>query len=80
MRYIHTSPPTIPLQLGVVGRILRSIELLGEHPNLGFPWRSTTTRALMVPGLRFRIHYEIIDETVVVLTIVHTRQKPPNGF
>jgi plasmid stabilization system protein ParE len=61
-------------------RIIRSIDLLAEHPSLGFPWRETRTRALMVPGLPYRIHYEVVADTVYVLTIVHTRQKPPEGF
>jgi hypothetical protein len=43
-------------------------------------WRDTDTRALMVPGLRYRIHYEITKDGVRVLTILHTSQKPPSGF
>jgi plasmid stabilization system protein ParE len=64
----------------VRSRIISSIDLLGANPRLGFPWRNTKTRALMVPGLRYRIHYEAAEDTVYVLTIVHTRQKPPAGF
>jgi plasmid stabilization system protein ParE len=61
-------------------RIVASLDLLSEHPLAGPRWRDTDTRALMVPGLRYRIHYEITKDGVRVLTILHTSQKPPSGF
>ena len=42
-------------------RIVASLDLLSEHPLAGPRWRDTNTRALTVPGLRYRIHYEIVE-------------------
>ena len=63
----------------VVDRIVFAAELLADHPLLGAVWRDGPTRALVVPGHRYRIHY-IVDEAggrVVILTVAHTSQMPP---
>lgn len=63
----------------VVDRIIYAAEMLGDHPLLGVVWQSGATRALLVPGLPYRIHYRVIGERVEVLTVAHTRQLPPGG-
>ena len=63
----------------VIDRIIYTAELLGDHPELGPIWQGGPTRALAVSGLRYRIHY-VIDESrseVVILTVAHTSQLPP---
>ncbi len=57
--------------------IARSLELPSVHPMLGARWRETDTRALLVPRSSYRIHYKIVGDTVYVVTIVRTRQMPP---
>ena len=61
----------------VVNRIRQSAEMLADHPMLGREWDGT--RALVVSGLPYRIHYRIDQgaEIVEVITVVHTSQKPP---
>lgn len=50
---------------------------LAEHPLLGKPGIIPGTREL-IPHESYRLVYEIEDETVWVLTLVHTaRQWPP---
>lgn len=62
----------------VVNRIRQSTETLADHPNLGWEW-DTRTRALVVSGLPYRIHYRIDAgaEVVEIITVAHTGQKPP---
>jgi plasmid stabilization system protein ParE len=63
----------------VVDRIIYATEMLSDHPRLGPTWSGGRTRALVVSGLPYRIHYRI-DETagaVEILTVAHTSQKPP---
>ena len=52
--------------------------MLADHPMLGRDWDGRT-RALTVSGLPYRIHYRIDEstETVEVVTVAHTSQKPP---
>jgi len=64
----------------VADRIIYAAEMLGDFPKLGTPWRGGGTRALVVPGIPYRIHYDIVGETVRILLIVHTSQKPPTRF
>lgn len=61
-----------------VDRILYVVELLAEHPRLGRRWDGRT-RALVVTGLPYRIHYRIDGAAGVVeiLTVAHTSQRPP---
>lgn len=62
----------------VMNRIRQSTEVLADHPMLGREW-DERTRALVVSGLPYRIHYRIDESTeiVEVITVVHTSQKPP---
>lgn len=62
----------------VVTRIRQSAEMLADHPGLGREW-DTRTRALVVAGLTYRIHYRIDERAGVVeiITVAHTRQRPP---
>lgn len=63
----------------VVDRIVFAAEFLGDHPLLGVVWHGGPTRAFAVPGLRYRIHYSTDEaaDRVVLLTVVHTGQLPP---
>jgi toxin ParE1/3/4 len=58
-------------------RILQSIHHLINLPKLGRYWRETSTRALSIPNLPYRVHYQIAGEIIEILTVVHTRRKAP---
>lgn len=49
---------------------------LADHPNLGRPGKISGTREL-IPHEGDRLVYEIDDDTVWVLTLVHTAQQWP---
>ncbi|MCE6949929.1 type II toxin-antitoxin system RelE/ParE family toxin [Cereibacter sphaeroides] len=57
----------------VVDRIIYAAEMLEDHPWLGANWCEGPTRALVVPGIHYRVH----PDAVGIITIVHVRQKAP---
>ena len=63
----------------VIDRIVFTAELLADHPHLGTLWRGGLTRALVVSGLPYRIHYrvDLTLEAVKIITVAHTSQMPP---
>ena len=64
----------------VIDRIIFAAELLGDHPQLGALWRGGPTRAFVVSGHSYRIHYRIDlnADNVTIITVAHTSQLPPN--
>lgn len=63
--------------LGVVLRIRQSAEMLTDFPNIASEWDAGPTRALVVSGLPYRIHYRLVTDAVEIITIAHTSRKPP---
>ena len=63
--------------LRVILRIRQSVEILADFPMIGARWQDGPTRALVVSGLPYRVHYRITGEVVEIITIAHTSQKPP---
>jgi plasmid stabilization system protein ParE len=62
--------------LQVVLRIRQAAEMLTDFPELAPPWQRGPTRAPVVSGLPYRIHYRIHADAVEIITVVHTRQRP----
>ena len=62
----------------VVNRIRQCAEILADHPKLGREW-DAHTRAFVVSGLPYRIHYRIDEsaDLVEIITVAHVSQKPP---
>jgi addiction module RelE/StbE family toxin len=58
-----------------IARLLQSIRYLERFPEIGRQWRGGPTRALSVPGLPYRVHYQINGDVVEILTVVHTSRK-----
>lgn len=65
------------IALRVILRIRQNIEMLSDFPELGARWQGGPTRALVVSGLPYRVHYRIAGNAVEILTIAHTSQRPP---
>ena len=61
----------------VADRIIYAAETLADFPELGARWRGGPTRALVVSGLPYRLHYRITGDVVEIITIAHTSQRPP---
>ncbi len=62
----------------VVQRIRQSAEMLADYPQLGVSW-DARSRALVVSGTTYRLHYRINAkaDTVEIITVAHTSHKPP---
>lgn len=62
----------------VATRILRAVDLLASHPEIGRPGRITRTRELVVPDTPYVIPYRIRREHLELIAIFHGRQKWPS--
>jgi toxin ParE1/3/4 len=61
----------------VAQRILRSVELLQTHPEMGRPGRVVGTRELVVPDTPFIIPYRVRRERLELIAVFHGHQKWP---
>lgn len=68
---------SLHVALRVILRIRQSVEMLADFPEIGARWQGGSTRALVVSGLPYRVHYRIAGDAVEILTIAHTSQRPP---
>lgn len=68
---------SLHVALRVIVRIRQSVEMLADFLEIGARWQNGSTRALVVSGLPYRVHYQIKSDILKVLTIAHTSQQPP---
>lgn len=61
----------------VITRILQSIRYLAQLPNLGRPGLVEGTRELSIAGLPYVAVYRIEQDSIRVLTVIHTRRHRP---
>ena len=62
----------------VAERILRAIDLLPDHPELGRPGRVVGTRELVVPDTPYIIPYRIRRGRLELIAVFHGRQQWPS--
>jgi toxin ParE1/3/4 len=60
--------------------IIRNIETLAEHPNMGRPGRVAGTRELVVPRTPYIVPYRVRDNRVQVLRVYHAALRWPESF
>lgn len=75
IEYIAQQSPKSALMLG--DRIRAAIESLRSHPLLARPGRVEGTRELVVTGTPFVVVYRVRDEAIVILRILHGKQRWP---
>jgi len=61
----------------VARRILRSVQFLESHPEMGRAGRLTGTRELVVVGTPFVIPYRVRRDRLELIAVFHGRQKWP---
>ncbi len=61
----------------VAERLLRAVELLATHPEIGRPGRVPGTRELVVPDTGYVIPYRIRRERLELIAVFHGRQRWP---
>jgi toxin ParE1/3/4 len=59
----------------VAGRMLKAVELLQNHPEIGRPGRVPGTRELVVTDTPFIIPYRVRRERLQLIAVFHGRQK-----
>ncbi len=61
----------------VAGRILKAVDLLQSHPEIGRPGRAVGTRELVVSGTPYIIPYRVRRGRLELIAVFHGRQKWP---
>jgi toxin ParE1/3/4 len=61
----------------VASRILKAVDLLQSHPDIGRPGRALGTRELVVPDTPYVIPYRVRRERLELIAVFHGRQKWP---
>jgi toxin ParE1/3/4 len=61
----------------VAQRVLKAVELLATHPEIGRPGRLVGTRELVVQNTPYVVPYRIRGGRVELLAILHGHQKWP---
>lgn len=62
----------------MIERILASIDVLEQYPNLGRPGRLRGTRELVIAGTPFIVFYQLQRDQVFILSVVHGARKWPD--
>jgi addiction module RelE/StbE family toxin len=61
----------------VAGRILKAVDLLQDHPQMGRPGRVLGTRELDIPDTTYIIPYRVRGDRLELIAVFHRRQKWP---
>ena len=61
----------------VAQRILHAVGLLAEQPSLGRPGRVPETRELVITGTPYIAAYRVVDDTIVILRVLHGARQWP---
>jgi toxin ParE1/3/4 len=61
----------------VAKRILKAVDRLQSHPEMGQPGRIIGTRELVVPDTPYIIPYRVRRERLELIAVFHARQKWP---
>jgi plasmid stabilization system protein ParE len=64
----------------VAGRILKAVDLLEDHQEMGRPGRVLGTRELVIPDTPYIIPYRVKGERLELIAVFHGRQKWPAKF
>lgn len=75
-RYITDDNPTAASKF--VERILKGIEILPHHPEMGRPGRVPRTREFVVPP--YIVVYRIRAEQIAIVAIIHSARRWPDSF
>jgi len=72
--YISADRPSTAAK--VVAQLLDRAHGIAAHPNSGQVTDRPTVRLVVVPQLRYRIYYSIMDDEIRILHFRHTSRKP----
>jgi addiction module RelE/StbE family toxin len=61
----------------VASAIMKAVHRLTRFPRSGRPGRIKGTRELVVSGLPYIIPYRVVDDVILILSVIHTSRKWP---
>ena len=64
----------------VAQRILRAVALLAEQPGMGRVGRVSSTREFVITDTPYIAAYQIVEDTLVILRVLHGAQRWPEQF
>ena len=64
----------------IVDRILASIDVLEQYPNIGRQGRIDGTRELVITGTPFIVFYRLRKSQVEILGVLHAARKWPDAL
>ena len=73
--YIARDSPGAAARVAQV--VVASALRLERFPLIGRPGRIEGTRELVIPGLPYVIPYRVVDDSVLILSVIHTSRKWP---
>ena len=73
--YIAKDSPASAARVAAV--IVEAALRLKQFPQSGRPSRLEDTRELVVPGLPYILPYRVVDDTILILSVLHTSRKWP---
>jgi toxin ParE1/3/4 len=64
----------------VAQRILQAVELLAEQPGMGRVGRVPDTREFVITGTPYIAAYQVLEDTLVILRVLHGARQWPEQF
>jgi len=64
----------------IINRILSSIDVLEQYPNLGRKGRLEGTRELVITGTPFIVFYRLQENQIEILGVLHAARKWPDAL
>ena len=64
----------------VARRILQAVELLAEQPGMGRIGRVPDTREFVITGTPYIAAYQVLEDTLVILRVLHGARRWPEQF
>ncbi len=74
----HIAKDSEPNAGWIAERILKAVELLQTHPEIGRPGRLLGTRELVVSDTPYIVPYRVRKERVELIAVFHGRRKWPS--
>jgi toxin ParE1/3/4 len=78
LEYISKDNKTAALKIAKI--IIKKIQYLTDHPNIGRPGRVAGTRELYISGTPFVIPYRIVNNEIQILRVMHGSRNWPDEF
>lgn len=77
-QYVAQDNPTAAND--IAKRLIKSVNLLAEQPGMGKAGRVPYTRELVISNLPYIIPYQVINNEIIILRVMHGAMEWPTTF